>query len=107
MNGSRWSLAFARVEGSKERDNSADMCGPTPADPGGVPGGSVAMDCTRLVRRRLAWLMALSAVMACGCQTVKTPEEKIANSNLPREFTMVLDARLRHRAPGPSKGGSP
>jgi polysaccharide biosynthesis/export protein len=47
------------------------------------------MDCTRLVRCRLAWMMALSAVMACGCQTVKTPEEKIANSNIPREFTMV------------------
>jgi polysaccharide export outer membrane protein len=47
------------------------------------------MDCTRLVRCRLAWMMALSAVMACGCQTVKKPEEKIANSNLPREFTMV------------------
>ena len=27
--------------------------------------------------------------MACGCQTVRTPEEKIAKSNLPREFTKV------------------
>ena len=25
----------------------------------------------------------------CGCQTVKTPEEKIAKSNMPREFTKV------------------
>jgi polysaccharide export outer membrane protein len=28
-------------------------------------------------------------VLASGCQTVKTPEEKIAQSNLPREFSKV------------------
>jgi polysaccharide export outer membrane protein len=33
--------------------------------------------------------MALAIAMACGCQTVRTPEEKIAKSNLPREFTKV------------------
>jgi polysaccharide export outer membrane protein len=27
--------------------------------------------------------------MACGCQTVRTPEEKIAMSNIPGEFKMV------------------
>jgi polysaccharide export outer membrane protein len=47
------------------------------------------MDCKRLVRCRLGWFMALSALMACGCQTVRTPEEKIAISGIPREFTMV------------------
>jgi polysaccharide export outer membrane protein len=33
--------------------------------------------------------MALAVVLASGCQTVKTPEEKIAQSNLPREFSKV------------------
>ena len=47
------------------------------------------MECTRLVQRRPAWLLALAVAMACGCQTVRTPEEKIAKSNLPREFTKV------------------
>jgi len=44
----------------------------------GLSGGSFAMDCTRLKHRRPVWLLALAAAMACGCQTVKTPEEKIA-----------------------------
>jgi polysaccharide biosynthesis/export protein len=39
--------------------------------------------------RRIGWLMALAIVLASGCQTVKTPEEKIAQSNLPREFSKV------------------
>lgn len=47
------------------------------------------MDCTRLGRHRAGWLLALTAAFACGCQTVRTPEEKIAKSNLPREFTKV------------------
>src|ERR1700712_2035788 len=47
------------------------------------------MDRTRLVLRRPGWLLALTVALACGCQTVKTPEEKIAKSNLPREFTKV------------------
>ena len=43
-----------------------------------------------LVHRRFGWFLAL-AVMACvGCQTVRTPEEKIAKSNIPREFTKVM-----------------
>jgi polysaccharide export outer membrane protein len=33
--------------------------------------------------------MALAFVLGSGCQTVKTPEEKIAQSNLPREFSKV------------------
>lgn len=33
--------------------------------------------------------MALVLALASGCQTVKTPEEKIAKANLPREFTKV------------------
>jgi polysaccharide export outer membrane protein len=44
------------------------------------------MDCTRTARWRLAWVVPLLALIACGCQTVKTPEEKIAQSNLPREL---------------------
>jgi polysaccharide export outer membrane protein len=47
------------------------------------------MECTRLVHRRHGWLMALAVALACGCQTVRTPEDKIAKSNLPREFTKV------------------
>ena len=47
------------------------------------------MECTRLVPRRPAWLLALTVALACGCQTVRTSEEKIAKSNLPREFTKV------------------
>jgi polysaccharide export outer membrane protein len=33
--------------------------------------------------------MTLALCAVCGCQTVRTPEEKIANSNIPREFTKV------------------
>ena len=47
------------------------------------------MDRTRLKHRRPFWLWALAVALACGCQTVKTPQEKIAKSNLPREFTKV------------------
>jgi len=39
--------------------------------------------------RRVGWLMVLAACAACGCQTVKTPEEKIANSNIPTELKKV------------------
>jgi polysaccharide export outer membrane protein len=47
------------------------------------------MDCSRLVRRRCGSLLALAVALTCGCQTVRTPEEKIAKSNLPKEFTKV------------------
>jgi polysaccharide export outer membrane protein len=42
------------------------------------------MDRTRF--RRTGWLVALAVLFACGCQTVRTPEEKIAKTNLPREL---------------------
>jgi polysaccharide export outer membrane protein len=46
------------------------------------------MECSRSSShdRRLGWLMALAVFLGCGCQTVRTPEDKIAQSNLPREF---------------------
>ena len=44
------------------------------------------MDRTRTARRRLPWLVPLFAMAACGCQTVRTPEEKIAQSGIPREL---------------------
>lgn len=48
------------------------------------------MDSTRLVPRRHGWLMAAMALLlAGGCQTVKTSEEKIAKSNIPKEFSKV------------------
>jgi polysaccharide export outer membrane protein len=47
------------------------------------------MDGARLGHRPIGWLVALAVLMACGCQTVRTPEEKIAKSNLPKEFTKV------------------
>src|SRR5207248_4726146 len=60
----------------------------TSAGPRGA-GRESRMECTRLVFRRRGWLLALAAALACGCQTVRTPEAKIAKSNLPREFTKV------------------
>ena len=39
--------------------------------------------------RRAGWLTTLLLCAVCGCQTVRTPEEKIASSNIPREFTKV------------------
>lgn len=47
------------------------------------------MECARLGFRRHGWLLALAAIVASGCQTVRTPEESIAKANLPREFTKV------------------
>ncbi len=47
------------------------------------------MDRTRVDRRRIGLGLALALACFTGCQTVKTPEEKIAKSNLPREFTKV------------------
>ena len=46
------------------------------------------MDRTRNIRRA-GWLLVLAVCAASGCQTVKTPEEKIANSNIPSEFKKV------------------
>jgi len=47
------------------------------------------MDIARNVYRRAGWLALLACCAACGCQTVRTPEEKIANGNIPREFQKV------------------
>src|SRR3954454_7130867 len=55
------------------------------------PGRECRMDRTRLRQpgRRVGWLMVLAAFVAWGWQTVKTPEEKIAQSNIPRELNKV------------------
>lgn len=49
------------------------------------------MERTRLnpLGRRIGWLVALAVSLASGCQTVRTPEEKIAQTNIPREFSKV------------------
>jgi polysaccharide biosynthesis/export protein len=44
------------------------------------------MDRTRYARRQLGWLLPLAVLFASGCQTVKTPEDQIARSNIPREL---------------------
>jgi polysaccharide export outer membrane protein len=40
-------------------------------------------------RLRAGWLLVVALSATCGCQTVRTPEEKIAASNIPREFQKV------------------
>jgi polysaccharide biosynthesis/export protein len=47
------------------------------------------MDRARNVYRRAGWLALIATCALCGCQTVRTPEEKIANGNIPREFHKV------------------
>ncbi len=47
------------------------------------------MDRSSLDRRWIGSLFILASLMASGCQTVKTPEEKIARSNIPRELDKV------------------
>ncbi len=44
------------------------------------------MDRTWVDRRMIGCLFTMAVLMSCGCQTVKTPEEKIAKSDIPREF---------------------
>ncbi|GAC1323863.1 MAG: hypothetical protein NVSMB14_17300 [Isosphaeraceae bacterium] len=44
------------------------------------------MDRTRVFRRPLCRLLPLAVLFACGCQTVRTPESKIAKSNIPGEL---------------------
>jgi polysaccharide export outer membrane protein len=41
---------------------------------------------SRKICSRAGWLTALALCVACGCQTVRIPEEKIASSHIPREF---------------------
>ncbi len=45
------------------------------------------MDRTMQAHRRIGLLLAFAMSAATGCQTVRTPEEKIARSNIPKEFT--------------------
>jgi polysaccharide export outer membrane protein len=47
------------------------------------------MDRARNDYRRAGYLAVLVLCAVCGCQTVKTPEEKIASGNIPREFQKV------------------
>jgi len=47
------------------------------------------MERARKDHRRAGWLSILTLCAVCGCQTVRTPEEKIANGNIPREFQKV------------------
>jgi polysaccharide biosynthesis/export protein len=47
------------------------------------------MNTSKNVYRRAGWLAVLAWSIACGCQTVRTPEEKIANGRIPREFEKV------------------
>lgn len=47
------------------------------------------MNHARKDHRRARWLIVVMLSAACGCQTVRTPEEKIASSNIPREFQKV------------------
>lgn len=44
------------------------------------------MDRVRLARCPFGWLAPLALLVCVGCQTVRTPEEKIATSNLPTEL---------------------
>jgi polysaccharide biosynthesis/export protein len=47
------------------------------------------MDRSWVVRRKFGLLLVVAALGTCGCQTVKTPEEKIAKSNIPTELKKV------------------
>ena len=47
------------------------------------------MDRSWVDRRGMGCLLSTAVLMICGCQTVKTSEEKIAASNIPREFNKV------------------
>ena len=47
------------------------------------------MDRTWDIRRKFGTLLTLGALFACGCQTVKTPEEDVAKKFIPRELSKV------------------
>jgi len=47
------------------------------------------MDRTWVVRRKIGLLLTMAALLSSGCQSVKTPEEVIAKSNIPRELSKV------------------
>jgi polysaccharide biosynthesis/export protein len=54
-----------------------------------LAGQEFGMDRTWVVRRKIGFLLSLTALFACGCQTVKIPEETIAKRNIPRELSKV------------------
>jgi polysaccharide export outer membrane protein len=47
------------------------------------------MERTMHNHRRIGVLLALAVMASCGCQTVHTSEERIAKSNIPKEFSKV------------------
>ena len=47
------------------------------------------MDRSSVVRRKIGLVVTVALLAVCGCQTVRTPEEKIAKSNIPRELNKV------------------
>ncbi len=47
------------------------------------------MDRARIPHRQASGWLAMVLLLACGCQTVKTPESKIAAANLPSELKKV------------------
>ena len=44
------------------------------------------MNPERAMRSLLVLSASICALWLCGCQTVRTPEESIADSNIPREL---------------------
>jgi polysaccharide biosynthesis/export protein len=44
------------------------------------------MDRSWVVRRKIGLLLTLVALLSCGCQTVKTSEEELAQRKIPREL---------------------
>jgi polysaccharide export outer membrane protein len=54
-----------------------------------LAGQEFGMDRSRVVRREFGLLFLVAALATCGCQTVKTPEEKIARSNIPTELKKI------------------
>jgi polysaccharide export outer membrane protein len=50
-----------------------------------LAGQEFGMDRTWIVGRKFGLIFTAAALFSCGCQTVKTPEEKIAKSNIPTE----------------------
>jgi polysaccharide export outer membrane protein len=62
---------------------------PRPLCRQGLAGQEFGMDRAWVVRRKFGLILTLAALFTCGCQTVKTPEEKIAKSNIPTELKKV------------------
>ena len=54
-----------------------------------VPGGTFEWISRGMSTDGPAGWLFLHVALSSGCQTVRTPEEKIANGNIPREFQKV------------------